>query len=77
MSDKVLRELGPGEKGRVVKIRGGGDFHRRLMNMGLTFGHTVEMVRGTSAGSSIEVKVKGHTLSLPEEEAARIYVEMI
>ena len=30
MAEKMLSELKHDEKGRIAKIRGGGDFHRRL-----------------------------------------------
>jgi len=34
MTVKMLNELGKGEKGKIVKIGGGGAIHRRLLDMG-------------------------------------------
>ena len=40
---KMLRELRPGEKGRVTKISGSGSVYRRILDMGLVKGAEVEM----------------------------------
>lgn len=40
---KALIELKPGERGRVVKIRGPGDFHHRLASAGLTVGRILDI----------------------------------
>ena len=73
---KALIELKPGEKGRVVRIRGRGDFHRRLMAVGLTVGCTIQIM-AARCGDCVEVKVRGDNVSLRSEEAAGIYVEMM
>ena len=73
---KVLIELKPGEKGRVVRIRGRGDFHRRLMALGLAVGSILE-IDTVQSRDCVDVKVKGDSLPLLREEASRIYVEII
>jgi len=77
MPAKLLTELEPGEKGRIVKIGGKGGIHRRLLDMGLVSGSEVEMERVAPLGDPIEIKVKGYNLSLRKEEAASIQVEVI
>lgn len=76
MTAKRLSELKRGEKGRIVKIGGGGSLRRRLLDMGLVSGSEVKMERVAPLGDPIEIKVKGYNLSLRKEEAANIQVEV-
>ena len=76
MGSKILRELKPGRKGRIVKILGDGPIQRRILDMGLVRGAEVEMERVAPLGDPLEVKIKGYHLSLRKEEAARIFVEV-
>ena len=73
---KILSELKRGEKGKIVKVGGGGAIRRRLLDMGLVSGSEVEMERVAPLGDPIEIKVKGYNLSLRKEEAASIQVEV-
>jgi Fe2+ transport system protein FeoA len=75
MPVKLLSELKCGEKGRIVKIGGGGDTRRRLLDMGLVSGSEVKMERVAPLGDPIEIKIKGYNLSLRKEEADSIQVE--
>jgi len=76
MASKPLRELKPGEKGKIVRTGGGGGIHQRLLDMGVVTGTEVEMERVAPLGDPIEIKIKGYHLSLRKEEAANIYVEV-
>ena len=76
MPTKPLSELKPKEKGKIVRVAGGGSTHRRLLDMGLVSGTEVEMERAAPLGDPIEVKFKGYHLSLRKEEAAGIQVEV-
>jgi len=75
MGSKILRELKPGRKGRIVKILGAGPIQRRILDMGLVKGTEIEVERVAPLGDPLEVKIKGYHLSLRKEEAARIFVE--
>ena len=75
MSQKMLSELKPGRKGRIIKILGGGTFQRRILDMGLVKGAEIEMERVAPLGDPMEIKIKGYHLSLRKDEAARIFVE--
>ena len=75
MGSKILWELKPGRKGRIVKILGAGPIQRRILDMGLVKGAEVEVERVAPLGDPLEVKIKGYHLSLRKEEAARIFVE--
>ena len=72
---RMLRELRPGEKGRITRISGGGSVYRRILDMGIVKGAEVEMERVAPLGDPVEVKIKGYHLSLRKDEAASIYVE--
>ena len=73
---RVVRELKPGEKGRITRVTGTGSVYRRLLDMGVVKGAEVEMERVAPLGDPIEVRIKGYRLSLRKEEAANIYVEV-
>ncbi|MDZ7720706.1 MAG: FeoA family protein [Balneolaceae bacterium] len=47
----------------------------RLLEMGLTPGSKVEVVRAAPLGYPIEVKIRGYLLSLRESEAKCIEIE--
>jgi len=76
MPVKLLSELNRGEKGKIVKIGGGGSIRRRLLDMGMVSGTEVEMERVAPLGDPIEIKVKGYNLSLRKEEASSIQIEV-
>jgi len=70
-----LSELRPGMKAKIVKMSGLGAVHKRLVDMGLTRGATVELVRVAPLGDPVEIRVRGYLLSLRKEEAANVVVE--
>ncbi len=76
MGEKILRELKPGESGKVIKISGSGSVHRRILDMGIVKGSEIEVERVAPLGDPIEIKVKGYHLSLRKEEAANIFIEV-
>jgi Fe2+ transport system protein FeoA len=72
---RTLSELKPGDRTRVVAVGGEGDAARRLMDLGLIRGTTVEVVRMAPLGDPIEVRIRGFMLSLRRTEADHITVE--
>jgi len=77
MADRPLKDLSPGEKARNTRVSGRGSTHRRLLDMGVVSGSTVEMERVAPLGDPIEVMIKGYHLSLRKEEAAHIFVAVL
>ena len=73
----ALRELSPGQKARIERIKGRGETNKRLVEMGLTPGSVVEMGRVAPLGDPIEIKVRGYHLSLRKEEAEKVTVELL
>lgn len=77
MGTVELKDLKPGQKAKVVRIKAGGNASKRIVEMGVTVGTVVEVERVAPLGDPLEVKVKGYHLSLRKEEAQAIDVEPI
>ena len=75
MTVKSLAELSPGQKGRIVKVKGGKGILGRLRDMGVVTGSDVEVERVAPLGDPVEVRIKGYHLALRREEVAGIRVE--
>ncbi|MBN1245120.1 ferrous iron transport protein A [Candidatus Bathyarchaeota archaeon] len=74
-----LTALKQGEAGTVASISGGhgkgGGFEKRLMDMGLTPGTTVTVVKSAPFHGPLEILVRGSRLALGRGMAERIFVE--
>lgn len=64
----------PGEQGKVVSILEKGVTRRRIMDMGMTPGTVVKVIKMAPLGDPIEVHLRGYELSLRKEEAKQIEV---
>jgi len=71
-----LNEVKPGEKCKIVKIIGRSSVNKRIADMGVVPGTTVEVKRVAPLGDPIDVKLMGYHLSLRKEEASKIIVEL-
>lgn len=69
-----LAALGVGCCGKVVAVDGDADVRRRLLEMGLCGGVTIECVRRAPMGDPIEFRVRGYLLSLRGEQARHVTV---
>ncbi|MEW6104527.1 MAG: ferrous iron transport protein A [bacterium] len=76
MADRPLKELLPGQKGKITNVTGSGSIHRRILDMGIVKGSEIEMERIAPLGDPVEVRIKGYHLSLRKEEAANIFIEV-
>ena len=72
---RTLRDARIGETVKVVRLNGEGALKRRIMDMGITKGVDVRMVRVAPLGDPIEVSVRGYGLSLRKADAGLIEVE--
>jgi len=79
-SNVPLTTLKKGEVGTVVSISAGhgkgGGFEKRLMDMGLTPGTRVTVVKSAPFHGPVEVIVRGSRLALGRGMAKRIFVEI-
>ena len=72
---QTLKGVKCGQTVRVVKLHGEGAVKRRIMDMGITPGVEVKVIKVAPLGDPVEINVRGYELSLRKEEAARIEVE--
>ena len=71
----TLKDLVPGQHGRVVRLNCRGELGQRLAAMGFNVGAPVEVRRVAPLGDPIEIKVRGYRLSLRKSEAAHVVIE--
>jgi len=76
MTIRPLSELMPAESGRIVRVGGAGSIRRRLLDMGVVPGATVEVERVAPLGDPVQIKVKGYDLALRKQEAEKVQVEL-
>ena len=70
----TLKELKPGESGTVKSIGEEGVMRRRLMDMGVTQGVSIKVIKIAPLGDPIEVNIRGYALSLRKSDAEQIIV---
>jgi ferrous iron transport protein A len=74
----TLKEMSPGDRGRVQGFEEGGRAYRRkLLSMGLTPGAELQVVRVAPMGDPVEVRVRGTSLTLRKDEAAALQMERL
>lgn len=71
--DKI-RNLNVGDKIIVKGINKGSSIKRRLMDMGVTPGVSIEVTGKAPLGDPIEVSLRGYKLTLRKEEADAILI---
>jgi len=71
----TLDKIEPGTITKIVSNQATGVVRRRIMDMGLIPGESLEMIRRAPMGDPLEVMVKGYHLSLRKAEAKFIVVE--
>jgi ferrous iron transport protein A len=72
--DIALADLKPGECGYVLRLNANFCSRLRLLEMGLTPGTHVKMIRGAAFGGPIDIEVRGYQLSLRRDEAAAVWL---
>lgn len=72
---RTLDALAPGQSGVIVRLAGDPTIARRLMELGLTPGTPVEVVRHAPLGDPVELRLREIHLSIRLSEAAHIHVE--
>jgi len=72
----TLKDLNPGQEGTIMSIGQRGPMRKRLMDMGVTPGIKVKVVKVAPLGDPIEINIRGYELSLRKNEAENIEVEL-
>jgi len=71
----TLGQLKPGECGTVRRLFGPAAGRLRLLEMGLTPGTHIRMVRAAAFGGPVDILVRGYQLSLRLSEAAGVWLD--
>lgn len=71
----TLREIPVGGSAKVIRIHGEGAVKRRIMDMGITRGVTIQVRKVAPLGDPIEITVRGYELSLRKADAESIEVD--
>jgi ferrous iron transport protein A len=70
-----LSQLEPGQRAVIVTVTGKGAARRRMIDMGMTRGSQIQVIRKAPMGDPIDFKIKGYHLSLRKSDAELIMVE--
>lgn len=73
---KKLDKFNIGEQGIVTMVEGEGRIRRRLFDMGITPGATIILKKKAPLGDPIEINVRGYELTLRQNEACLITLEL-
>ena len=68
----TLEDLKQGQEGVVASLGEKGPVRRRIMDMGITPGVQVKVIKVAPLGDPVEVNVRGYELSLRKAEARQI-----
>jgi ferrous iron transport protein A len=71
---KTLSDVPVKGRARVVGLRGDGPTARRLLEMGLTPGCELTVVRVAPLGDPVEISLRGYRLSLRKADTACVEV---
>lgn len=72
---KSLKDVLPGEKVKVMKFSADSAAKRRIMDMGITKGTDITVVKTAPLGDPVEINVRGYELTLRKFDAETILVE--
>ncbi|MDD4717398.1 MAG: ferrous iron transport protein A [Eubacteriales bacterium] len=59
----------------ITEVRGHGPLRRRLLDMGLTPGTKVSVIKHAPFGDPIVIRLRGYELSIRKQDAAMILVD--
>ncbi len=71
----ALIDLGEGQSGKVFFIRGGHNLLQRLLDMGLTPGTEVTLVKAAPFGGPLEILVRGSRLAIGRGIASKVFID--
>ena len=77
MAMRTLDQLMPKETGVISSLSGVGDTQQRLLEMGVSDGAEVEVLRFAPLGDPMEIYVRGFHLTLRKSEAALVRLDEV
>ena len=72
---KTMKDAKVGEVNTVAKIHGEGALRRRIMDMGITRGTKLTVIKEAPLGDPMEIELRGYHLSLRRADAELVEVE--
>lgn len=73
----TLKDVNPGQICVIEGIGKKSSLRKRIIDMGLTIGTTIEVRKLAPMGDPIEILIRGYHLSLRKAEAAEVFVRLI
>jgi Fe2+ transport system protein FeoA len=73
-NSRCLADLTPGQSATIEHVGGQAEVRFRLLEMGLTNGTSVRLVRRAPLGDPLELDVRGYRLSLRKSEARGVSI---
>ena len=74
---KTLKDLRIGETGAIAKIGTIGALKQRFMDMGITKGTEVKIIKIAPLGDPIEIELRGYNLSIRKADAEKIEIRQV
>jgi Fe2+ transport system protein FeoA len=76
MEERPLSALRPGDRATIGRLEGGGPVRRRLLELGLTPGTPITLVRLAPLRDPMEIRVRGYQLCVRRSEADAVWVRV-
>ena len=73
----TLRELKTGCSGIILRNNASSAMKQRFMDMGITKGVTVKVLKIAPLGDPMEIEIRGYNLSIRKEDAQNIEIEEV
>jgi ferrous iron transport protein A len=73
----LLSQMTIGQRGVIRDYTADNNDYERIVEMGVTPGEQVEIIRYAPLGDPIEIRIRGYLLSLRKQEADRIKVALL
>ncbi len=70
-----LEDMKCGDTATVVRVTGSGQLRKRVLDLGLTRGAKVKLVRVAPLGDPIEIELRGYRLTVRKAEASIVELE--
>ena len=72
---RTLRDLEVGQSACIRKMGTTGALKQRFMDMGITKGVEIKVIKIAPLGDPIEIEIRGYHLSIRKEDAQKIEIE--
>ena len=73
----TFKDMAAGDIAVVTNVSGSGQLRKRMLDLGLTRGAKVELIRKAPLGDPIEIQLRGFRLTLRKVEADIVELDII